>query len=331
MSKKNKRSKVNNRLIKAMVPALLMGSPVIAATISSNSRRFAKKAVVESSAIQTQTLPLRLQAKEPFVDPFAAFGASHQPQIAAKHHVSDTDVDVIAFLAEENLLSSIEDGKSSLSGDTTQWARKDFSVNVTGRGSGISIINACVSGATFSSRGISSVVSLKNVNGSILIGAAIQFASGTPLTMQTGANSAGVNSWKAACANGRPTGTVTIAGTPTPTQNQTLTAANTLADINGPPTLTVTYQWNRNGSPIALATATTYRLVQADVGTTITVTASYTDSLGKLETKTSIATANIANVNDAPVFAPWPNRPLINAPVSVGDTATLANDTATDP
>ena len=83
--------------------------------------------------------------------------------------------------------------------------------------------------------------------------------------------------------NDAPTGTVTISGTPT--EDQTLTASNTLADEDG--LGTISYQWQRNGVDIGGATASTYTLTQADVGTTITVVASYTDGQGTNESVTS--------------------------------------------
>ncbi|WP_170953673.1 DUF4347 domain-containing protein [Synechococcus sp. UW179A] len=96
--------------------------------------------------------------------------------------------------------------------------------------------------------------------------------------------------------NRTPTGSVTISGTPT--QGQTLTAANTLADADG--LGTITNQWKRAGSSISGATSTSYELVQADVGSAISVTASYTDGAGTAESVTSTATSAVANVNDAP-------------------------------
>ena len=97
-------------------------------------------------------------------------------------------------------------------------------------------------------------------------------------------------------ANDAPTGSVTISGTPT--EDQTLTAANTLADEDG--LGTISYQWQRDGVDITGATASTYTLTQADVGTTITVVASYTDGQGTAESVTSAGVGPVANVNDAP-------------------------------
>ena len=97
--------------------------------------------------------------------------------------------------------------------------------------------------------------------------------------------------------NDAPTGSVTISGTPT--EDQTLTASNTLADADGLGTVSVT-SGTAMAWIIAGATGTTYTLINADVGATITVTASYTDGQGTAESVTSGGVGPIANVNDAP-------------------------------
>ena len=98
--------------------------------------------------------------------------------------------------------------------------------------------------------------------------------------------------------NDSPTGQVTISGDFT--QNAVLTAVTNgalpLGDLDGLGVLS--YQWKRNGVDINLATASTYTLIQADVGKTITVTVSYTDGFSMNESFTSAATTAIANVDD---------------------------------
>ncbi len=90
--------------------------------------------------------------------------------------------------------------------------------------------------------------------------------------------------------NTPPTGMVVITGSAV--QGQTLTAdTSTLADADGLGTFS--YQWKRNGAAIAGATASTYTLVQADVGSTITVTVSYTDGGGTAESLTSAPTTTV--------------------------------------
>ena len=97
--------------------------------------------------------------------------------------------------------------------------------------------------------------------------------------------------------NDAPTGSVTIDDT-TPTQGQTLTAANTLADMDG--LGGISYQWQRGGVNIAGATGASYTTTQADVGQLLRVVASYTDGQGTAESVVSADTAAVANVNDAP-------------------------------
>jgi Ca2+-binding RTX toxin-like protein len=89
--------------------------------------------------------------------------------------------------------------------------------------------------------------------------------------------------------NDAPTGSVTITGTAQ--QGQTLTAANSLADIDG--LGVITYQWRANGIDISGATAQTYVLSAAEVGKTVTVLVRYTDGFGTAESVSSAATAAI--------------------------------------
>ena len=97
----------------------------------------------------------------------------------------------------------------------------------------------------------------------------------------------------ASATNHAPTGTVTINDT-TPTQGQILTAANTLNDADG--LGSITYQWKAGA--MILGTGANHTVTAAEVGKTLTVTASYTDDLGKLETKTSTATAAVTAVTN---------------------------------
>ena len=102
--------------------------------------------------------------------------------------------------------------------------------------------------------------------------------------------------------NDAPTGSVAITGTPT--QGNTLTASNTLADIDGMGT--VFYQWQSSSigtdwSSISGANSSTLKLAQAQVGAQLRVVASYTDARGSAESKPSAATTAVANLNDSPV------------------------------
>ncbi|WP_414494711.1 FG-GAP-like repeat-containing protein [Synechococcus sp. MIT S9504] len=119
--------------------------------------------------------------------------------------------------------------------------------------------------------------------------------------------------------NDLPTGSVTISGTPT--QGQTLTAANTLADADG--LGTISYQWKREGEAISGATSANYTLVQADVGSAISVTASYTDGEGTAESVDSDDTSAVANVNDLPT-----GSVTISGTPTQGQTLTASNTLA---
>jgi hypothetical protein len=91
--------------------------------------------------------------------------------------------------------------------------------------------------------------------------------------------------------NNLHTGTVSISGTTI--VGQVLTASNNIADIDGLGTFS--YQWKRSGSAISGATASTYTLVTADNANTMTVTITYTDGKGFIETETSAATSSVTS------------------------------------
>ncbi|SOE19058.1 hypothetical protein SAMN05877838_4017, partial [Hoeflea halophila] len=106
--------------------------------------------------------------------------------------------------------------------------------------------------------------------------------------------------------NDAPAGIPTITGTAT--EDQVLTADTSgITDADGLGAFS--YQWYRDsgGGPVAIAgaTASTYTLGDADVGSAISVAVSYTDGNGTAEGPlTSAATAAVANVNDAPAGVP---------------------------
>lgn len=101
--------------------------------------------------------------------------------------------------------------------------------------------------------------------------------------------------------NSSPTGAVTITGTAS--QGTTLSAAHSIVDADGIAGA-ISWLWKANGVAIAGATTNTFKPTQLQVGKVLTVTASYTDQLGTAESVTSVATAPVANVNDAPTGLP---------------------------
>ena len=93
------------------------------------------------------------------------------------------------------------------------------------------------------------------------------------------------------------TGAPTITGTAQ--VGQTLTAGTTaIMDADGLTSVSYTYQWIRTAAGvdtnISGATASTYTLVAADLGTTIKVRVSFTDDASNAETLTSAATAVVS-------------------------------------
>jgi hypothetical protein len=100
----------------------------------------------------------------------------------------------------------------------------------------------------------------------------------------TGTNSAGSNTadtnaiGPVAAALVAPVNTAAPAITGTPTVGQTLTAST--GTWTGSPAPSFAYQWRRNGTDIAGATASTYLLQAADEGATITVRVTATNSQG---------------------------------------------------
>ena len=102
-----------------------------------------------------------------------------------------------------------------------------------------------------------------------------------------------------ASTNTPATGAPTITGTAQ--VGQTLTAGITaIMDAEGLTSVSYTYQWIRvdggTETNISGATASTYTLVAADLGTTIKVRVSFTDDASNAETLTSAATAAVSAV-----------------------------------
>ncbi len=111
--------------------------------------------------------------------------------------------------------------------------------------------------------------------------------------------------------NNKPTGDVTISGTPT--QGQTLTVLNTLADANG--LGTISYQWLSNGTVISGANQSNYALTADDIGKTISVKASYMDGKGNAENVTSKSTDLVVGI-PVPMPKPTPDQPPQPQPTS---------------
>jgi large repetitive protein len=142
------------------------------------------------------------------------------------------------------------------------------------------------------------------VGKSITVTASYTDARGAAESVTSGATGAVEN------LNDAPGGSVTISGTAL--QGETLTASNSLTDIDG--LGAISYQWLANNSPIFGATANSFVLTEAQVGKMVTVRAIYLDARGTLESVSSAATAGIANINDAPN---WPAHLYVNTPIAI--------------
>ena len=91
---------------------------------------------------------------------------------------------------------------------------------------------------------------------------------------------------------------------------------------------TYSYQWSRDNVLVNGATSATYLLGDDDVGTQLTVEASYTDGQGTLESLTSAATAAVGNVNDAPMVSNFGGTvsTTADAPARVLDASVTLSD-----
>jgi hypothetical protein len=112
-------------------------------------------------------------------------------------------------------------------------------------------------------------------------------STGTVRAQATGGTTVAANPFMAPVITGVPT----ISGTEQ--VGQTLTAS--AASVTGDPAPVRTWQWKRNGTPISGATSSTYSLVEADAGTTLTVVQTETNTLAAVSAE-SLATAAIASV-----------------------------------
>ena len=120
--------------------------------------------------------------------------------------------------------------------------------------------------------------------------------------------------------NAPPSGEVLIVGTAA--EDQILTAKNTLADADG--LGAISYQWSRNSVAVGGATDEQYTLAQADVGSQITLTATYTDDRGNVENVDSAPTVAVQNINDLPTGT------LLITGAAIEDSILIANTSGTD-
>lgn len=119
--------------------------------------------------------------------------------------------------------------------------------------------------------------------------------SGFLLALLVGCGGGGSSSsFDSQSSNSAPSGTVSIAGATA--EYETLIASNNLSDPDGMGT--VSYQWMRDGAEIGGASTSSYVLSYSDIGSVISVIASYTDDAGSDESIESDPTAAISPVNE---------------------------------
>ncbi|MEE9303193.1 MAG: hypothetical protein V3U84_05345, partial [Thiotrichaceae bacterium] len=108
-----------------------------------------------------------------------------------------------------------------------------------------------------------------------------------------GATETPVSAVTSVVANVNDAGSVSISGHDI--VGETITSS--VIDDDGLINATISYQWKADGTPITGATNSTYTFIQANVGTIITLTVTYTDDLGGNETLTSNIIATPAIVS----------------------------------
>ncbi|RZI81348.1 MAG: DUF4347 domain-containing protein, partial [Rubrivivax sp.] len=149
-------------------------------------------------------------------------------------------------------------GSVSISGTATQGQTLTASNTIADAdGLGAITYHWWRAGVDTGSTGTTYVLSESDVGSTIVAKATYTDAHGTVETVSSSATAAVAN------VNDSPTGSVSISGTVT--QGQTLTASNSIADIDG--LGTITYHWWRAGVDTG-STGTTYVLSESDVGST---------------------------------------------------------------
>ena len=126
--------------------------------------------------------------------------------------------------------------------------------------------------------------------------------------------------------NSPPTGTLMIGGTLQ--QGELLSVVSTLDDANGLGKFSYRWQASRDGttwSDISGATNVTFTPAEAQVGSRLRVSVSYTDGGGTAESANSAATAVVANLNDTPTGGAFING------TAREDSALTVTNTLADP
>ena len=130
-------------------------------------------------------------------------------------------------------------------------------------------------------------------------------SQGTSYTFTVTANNGSYTSSPSSASNSITTGILpvnNVAPVLSGTQTFGSTLSCTTGTWTGSPTITYTYQWQRNGSNIALATSNTYVLVQADVLNVIRCVVTGTNSYGSTSANSNSTSDILPIAPDAPTI-----------------------------
>jgi hypothetical protein len=225
-------------------------------------------------------------------------------QTAAVTNVNDAPVGlptITGTVTEDQILTADTSGISDVDGlgaFSYQWLRN----------------GAVIGGATASTHTLNDA----DVGNQMSVRVSYTDGNGTAEGPLTSAQTAAVIN-----VNDAPVGLPTITGTVT--EDQILTADTSgISDADGLGAFS--YQWLRGGAVIGGATASTYTLGDADVGSQISVRVSYTDGNGTPEGPlTSAQTAAVTNVNDAPVGLPTITGTVTEDQILTADTSGISD------
>ena len=139
-------------------------------------------------------------------------------------------------------------------------------------------------------------------------------------------------------ANNAATGAPTISGTAA-VGHTLMAATGTIADADGVPT-TLTYQWLRvdgaNEADITGATESSYTVTAADIGKTLKIKLGFTDNLSGEESRTSAATATVAQPPTVSIAAVYPKaspgiaHPEFRVTISAAQTSAVTVNLSID-
>ena len=174
---------------------------------------------------------------------------------------------------------------------------------------------AAITGATASSYTLVSADQGQSIRFEVTPVAKVAPTTGTPVASPPTAVVAGVGTPAAPTAS-----SVTVSGSAQ--VGQVLTGSYSYNDSNNDPQGTSTMRWLRNGAAIASATASTYTLVSADQGTSLTFEVTPVATVAPTTGVAALSSPTPAVVGVGAPAAPSASNVLINGTVQVGQVLT---------